>query len=90
MMTPYLRRIMRTKSSTTARLPPSAGLYMVVQRGEAELMLRTSCAMDLQVWWDAIAEALRGTAVHPHRPGDVVVGAPPGRVTVSNSQRHPR
>ena len=59
-----------------ARLTPSAGLYMVVQRGEAELMLRTSCAMDLQVWWDAIAEALRGTAVHPHRPGDVVVGAP--------------
>ena len=52
-----------------ARLTPSAGLYMVVQRGEAELMLRTSCAMDLQVWWDAIAEALRGTAVHPHRPG---------------------
>ena len=59
-----------------ARLTPSAGLYMVVQRGEAELMLRTSCAMDLQVWWDAIAEALRGTAVHPHRPGDVVIGAP--------------
>ena len=58
-----------------ARLTPSAGLYMVVQRGEAELMLRTSC-VDLQVWWDAIAEALRGTAVHPHRTGDVVVGAP--------------
>ena len=59
-----------------ARLTPSAGLYMVVQRGEAELMLRTSCAQDLQAWWDAIAEALRGTAVHPHRTGDVVFGAP--------------
>ena len=40
------------------------------------LMLRTSGAMDLPVWWAAIAEALRGTAVHPQRPGDVVVGAP--------------
>ena len=68
--------VQRYRLDEAARLTPSAGLYMVVQRGEAELMLRTSCAMDLQVWWDAIAEALRGTAVHPHRPGDVVVGAP--------------